>query len=118
MSVGRITQLTTTQLDLPLAIRHRNDGIRKVAAKNATFINTMRGVARLLCRQKGTITADNLREWMAQHPEVGPPTHYNAWGALFGSAEWKREFEFVGFVKSRQAQGNGNIIREWRLRSA
>lgn len=104
-------------LDLEAALAARDAGIKKTASKNATFIETLRGVARLICHRKGTVTADDLKEWVAQHPnEIEQPTHYNAYGAIFCSKTWKKEFEFVRYVKSRQVQGHGNLIREWRLK--
>lgn len=102
--------MSTLQLDLGLARRNRDAGIAKVASKNATFLETMRGVARMMCRQKGKVTADDLREW-AECNGV-EPTHPNAWGAVFN-----KEFAPGEFVVSRQAQGHSNRIRVWRLKS-
>lgn len=99
------------QLDLALVERDR--AIARVAAKNATFIETMRGVARMIARKQGTVTADDLRDHLAKHPELGQPTHYNAFGAVFVN---NPDFVLEGYVKSRQKQGHGNLIRRWRLR--
>ena len=103
------------QLDLALA--ERDLGISRVKAKNSDFVETMRGVARMLARQKPdrTITADDLRDWLKFHAEVGEPTHYNAYGAIFCRND---DFEFVGYTKSLQKQGHGNLIRRWRLKGA
>ena len=51
----------SAQLDLALA--ERDKGIARVKAKNSDFIETMRGVARRLARDRTdrTITADDLR---------------------------------------------------------
>ena len=104
----------TTQLDLTLAIEARDLGIARVTSKNATFIATMCGLARLLCRQKGKITADDLRE-EAEKRGLSP-THFNCWGAVCISREWKRDFRFVEYTKSRRVCGHGNLIRVWELR--
>lgn len=102
--------MSALQLDLGLARRNRDAGIAKVASKNGTFLETMRGVARIICRQKGKVTADDLRDW-AECNGV-QPTHFNAWGAVFN-----KEFMPGEYVQSRQVQGRGNRIRVWRLRS-
>jgi hypothetical protein len=94
---------------LALALHERDKGVRRVASKNGTFLETMRGVARLICRQKGSVTADDLREWADKHGIK--PTHYNAWGAIFH----KSEFTCVGRVTSKQVQGHGNEIKLWKL---
>lgn len=104
-----------TQLALALAERDR--GIARVKSKNADWVETMRSAARMLARRKADriITADDLREWVKTHPEVGEPTHYNAYGAVFCR---NPDFEFAGYTKSVQPQGHGNIIRKWRLVAA
>ncbi len=102
---------------LELAIAERDRGVAKVKAKNSDFVETMRGVARMLARRAPdrTVTADDLRAWLAENPYVEGPTHYNAFGAIFCR---NHDFEFVGYTKSAQVQGHGNIIRKWRLRVA
>jgi hypothetical protein len=95
---------------LALALHERDKGVRRVASKNGTFLETMRGVARLICRQKGSVTADDLREWAGKHGIE--PTHYNAWGAVFLCDDFYSD----GRTKSNQKQGHGNDIRIWKLR--
>ena len=101
----------SAQLDLALA--ERDAGIAKVAAKNQTFVATMRGTARQIARKKGTVCADDLREWLKQHPEIGEPSSYNAMGAIFCR---NPDFELAGYKLSEQVQGRGNLQRIWRLR--
>ncbi len=99
---------------LSLALKNRDRGIERTAAANATFLETMRSVARMIARKQGTVTADDLREWAAAHPsEVEKPTSQNAWGAIFKG----KEFEVVDMVMSRQVQGRGNRIFRWKLRA-
>jgi hypothetical protein len=100
------------ELDLAKALEARDHGITKVASHNQTFLETARGIARMLCRQKGRITADDVREECAKRGIA--PDHYNGWGGVFH----KSEFECVGFTRSRQVQGHGNMIRVWRLKDA
>ena len=102
------------QMDLFTARRRRDAGIARVSAKNATFLETMRGVARMICRQKGYVTADDLREWVSQHPEIGEPSHYNVYGAVFH----RSEFVPGEFVVSKQVRGHGNRIRVHRLKES
>lgn len=103
-------------LNLKAALEARDTGVQRVASKNATFIETMRGVARLICHRNGTVTADDLKVWAAQHDME--PTHYNAYGAIFRTKAWKEEFELVRHVRSKQVQGHGNLIGLWKLRNS
>lgn len=97
--------------DLQLALQLRDQGIQAVSLRNADFLATMRGVARMICRQKGEVTADDLREW-ADRNNV-KPSHVNAFGAIFRS----KEFVAVGEYISRQKQGHGNKCYRWGLRT-
>ena len=107
----------SAQLDIALA--ERDKGIARVKSKNSNFVETMRGVARMLAHKRPdkTVTADDLRGWYDKNHNtyIDDPTHYNAWGAIFCN---NSDFEFVGYVKSTQKQGHGNIIRRWRLKTA
>ena len=100
------------QMDLFAARRARDRGIARVSAKNATFLEALRSVARMICRQKGSVTSDDLREWVSRHPEVGEPSHFNVYGAIFH----RSEFEPGEFVVSKQVRGHGNRIRVHRLK--
>lgn len=97
--------------NLQLALSLRDRGIEQVSLNNASFLETMRGVARMICREKGEVTADDIREWAKQHSIE--PTHKNCWGAIFKNGE----FESKGFVRSKQVSGRGNWIMVWRLKS-
>lgn len=98
------------QLDLQLALKARNDGIARVGVRNQEFIESARSVARMLCRQNGNTSMDQVREECERRGIV--PDHFNAWGTVFH----KSEFEPCGFIRSKQVQGHGNILRIWRLR--
>jgi hypothetical protein len=98
---------------LELAIAERDKGIASVKAKNADFVETLKSVARMIARRNGTVCADDLREWLKQHPEIGEPTHYNCYGAIFSK---NNDFEFSGFTTSKQKQGHGNRLILWALK--
>lgn len=98
---------------LNLALKNRDTGIARVTCANATFIETMRSVARMIARKQGTVTADDLREYVAEHPEIERPTSHNAYGAIFRC----KDFRPVGYVVSRQPQGHGNRVMRWALSS-
>ena len=69
--------------------------------------------SRMIARKKGTVCADDLREWLKEHPEIGEPTHYNCFGAIFCR---NTDFELAGYKLSEQKQGRGNLQRIWRLK--
>ena len=98
-----------TQLALALAERDR--GIARVKSKNADFVETMRSVARMIARKKGTVCADDLRQWAADNCMF--PTSPNAWGAIFCR---NPDFVLHGYKRSCQVQGHGNLQRVWVLR--
>lgn len=98
---------------LELAIAERDKCIARVKAKNADFVETMKSVARMIARKKGTVCADDLREWLKEHPEIGEPTSYNAMGAIFCR---NKDFKLVGYSRSVLIQGHGNLQRIWALR--
>lgn len=104
------------QFDLPLALAERDKGVARVKAKNADFVESARGLARIVARSKPdrTITNDDVRAALDNHSEIAKPSHYNAYGAIFCN---NSDFEFVGYTKSAQKQGHGNIIRRWRLKT-
>ena len=95
---------------LSLALQAKKLGLQQVELNNQEFVSTMRGVARMLCRQKGRITADDLREWAKANGVIAPSKY--AWGAIFHS----KDFVSLGFIRSRQVSGHGNILREWALK--
>ena len=100
----------TAQLNLALTERDR--GISKVAAKNQTFIETMKSVARMIARKNGTVCADDLRKWADENGHA--PTSCSAWGAIFCR---NPDFELAGYKRSEQKQGHANLQRIWKLRS-
>lgn len=97
---------------IELAIAERDAGIAAVAARNQTFLETVRGAARMICRRQGTVTADDVRKWADENGIE--PTHRNCWGAVFKTPD----FEFAGLTRSAQVQGHGNRICIYRIKTA
>ena len=108
----RITKANKQQLEL--ALKARDKGVERVKGRNHEFVKTMREVAVKIAqtRPDKTITADDLREWHRQNPQIGEPSHKNTWGSIFCR---NPDFEFVDYTKSTQIQGHGNLIRRWVL---
>jgi hypothetical protein len=102
----------TVQLDLGLALKARNEGLAQVEDHNQIFLETARGIARMLCHLRGEITNDDVRVECERRGIY--PKHKNCWGGIFHS----REFEAVGLTRSKQVQGHGNLVRVYVLRGA
>ena len=105
-----MTQLT---LNLHEGRRLRNKGVSQVASKNGGFIELMRGVALMIARRKGTVTADDLSEWAGEHQVK--PTSPNAIGAVFTN---NKDLEPCGFCPSAQPNRRGGLIRVWRIKKS
>ena len=88
----------------------RDKGMKRVAGNNTEWLLDMRHVARDICRQKGWVCSDDLREWSDAHGRY--PTHYNAFGTILTA----KEFIPGEYIVSKQAQGHMNRIRRWTLR--
>ena len=97
---------------LELAIKARDAGIAAISSRNQTFLETVRGAARMICRRQGTVTADDVRKWADENGIE--PKHRNCWGAVFKTPD----FEIAGFTRSSQIQGHGNRICVYRIKTA
>lgn len=101
-------------LNVRMAENEKQIGLELVEINNLSFVETMRGVARIIARERGEVCADDLREWLSRYGNergVPVPTSMNAMGAIFRTPEWA----FVRYTKSAQVQGHQNLIRVWRL---
>lgn len=97
-------------LDRAAALSARDGVLRHMQARHATWLDAARMTARRIARQKGNVTADDVREIL--YPAGLYPKHYNAWGAVFNHAD----FVFTGdFRRSAVPRGKGNMQRVWRL---
>lgn len=86
-------------------------GLDLVENNNQVFVQTMRSKARMLARQNGSVTSDDLRaEALACDLE---PEHPNAWGSIFRGPEW----EPLSFEPSTLPSNRGRIIRRWGLKA-
>lgn len=86
----------------------RDAGIERVARPNQEWLEAVRAEARRICGWKGHVTADDLQAWV-RTSAIGPPTHHNAWGAVFKEPGWKP----VGWRNSTRAKRQAGSIRMW-----
>lgn len=101
-----------TLFDAAAAQAGRDEGIARVASRNAAFMEYARRHAVVVATTRGEVTADTLREWLDGSRIV--PSHFNAWGAVFSNHPrlvWSGRFR-----KSRLPQGHGNMQRVWVLK--
>ena len=93
--------------DLEAARREREEGIRKAEVGNQEFLNAARALAIHICRQRGTVTMDDIRRELRVAPR-----HPNAYGSVFKNAR----FKFTGeYRQSELKSRHGSMQRVWRL---
>lgn len=96
---------------LSQGLKQKELGLSIVEANNATFVETGRGIARMLIQKHGKTSMDEVRDKLE---EMGlQPKHKNAFGAIFRSPE----FEAIGFKASTHESRHCGMQRVWRLRS-
>lgn len=91
----------------------KREGITRAIENNATNIIKARDLAIEICREKGTVNADDvMRRWVADGG--GVHDFGNSMGGLFRD----RRFEPVpgGYVQSERIHAKGNILKIWRLK--
>lgn len=88
-------------------------GLDLVEKNNPTWLESMRSKARSIARQKGTVCADDLRDYSDQLEEVEGivPTTPNAWGSLFRS----REFEYLYSQPSNYPSNHSRRINVYKV---
>lgn len=96
------------RLDLTEGRRRRDVGKAQAAAKWAPWLASTREVAVRIARQKGTVTADDLRAAGIVEP---PGASYNVWGSVFNDDR----FVDNGFIRSKRPEAHANLLHEWRL---
>lgn len=101
-----MTQLT---FDLAASIDAKVAGMSIAESNRATLLVTARSAARLIARQKGVVTIDDVVEAMQ---ERGYAMMGNASGSVFKGSEWL----FVNFTPSRRVSNHGRMVRTWRLK--
>ena len=87
-------------------------GIERVEEANPNFVAIMRVEAIRLATLRGSVTADDLRLYAADHGIA--PVHPNAWGAVFRD----RRFEAIDWAPSQLESNHGRAIRVWKLYEA
>ena len=98
------------EFNLPEAIRLRDKGIERVSGNNVYFLNAARNIARDIARDKGEVTADDVRKVCLERDIE--PTHPNAYGAIF-----RKGFVFTGQVRqSTVVSRRAGIQRVWKLK--
>lgn len=96
--------------DLPSGIRGRDEGIARIVDTCETYVETARGVARILARRRGVVSSDDVREVLTEYGIEAP--HPNAIGAIFKGKEWHP----VGWMQSKIPSNHGRVVRSWSLR--
>ena len=90
-----------------LGLNLRDRGLDSVETNSMTFQERMRREAIRICRRKGWVDSDDLREFA--EAEGIEPHHPNAWGAVFRGANWVT----VGITNSRVPTNHARLIRRW-----
>lgn len=83
-------------------------GIKRAEDKSATFVETMRTIARGYSILYGKVNGDQLRK--AAAAANLQPNHPNAWGAIWRCAGWV----IVGRVLSDWPTTHRREIKEWK----
>jgi len=115
----------TSQLALDFATpqtRSRTGRERKAEAlarlqrRNPTWLDAVRIKARQIASESGTVTADDLAEYVAwlRIWRGLEPSSKNTMGAVFATREW----EWTGrWIRSERAHMHSTDLRVWRLRA-
>lgn len=97
------------QLSLLEGRRRRDRGIERVTKRNRAWLEVARSVAHRLAHRHGTVTADDVREYLEGIKLV--PSHPNTWGAVFRCPEFVPTGEYR---QSRTPSRHAAIVRVWR----
>jgi hypothetical protein len=96
------------QLNLFRGQQEQSAGIDRVARHNASFIEIMRGVAKRISLERGSVRIDDLRQFASERGLV--PIHPNAWGGVFRGPEW----QMVGREKSSVVSNHAREVKVWK----
>ena len=100
--------MNAVQLSLDQALAGRDLALDQLKGRYPRWLDWARVVAEEICRRRGSVTADDVREVLA----IPEGVHHNAVGAIFRGPRWER----VDWRQSEQPQGHGRWIGVWRLR--
>jgi len=87
----------------------KEQGQIRVEVNNQEFVDAMRFNARLIAKQNGSVSTDDLRA-VADRLNL-KPKHPNCWGSIFRG----KEFQPLGFIQSKIPSNHARVIREWEV---
>jgi len=90
-------------------LQRKETGLRTIREHTMEFQERMRIVAENICRNKGTVTSDDLR-FFADQARI-KPIHKNAWGGIFHGNGWT----CVGRKKSEYPGNHAREIKIWAM---
>ena len=93
-------------LDRGRALKH--EAHQAFEERAGWWLGQARRVAREVCREKGSVTSDDVLA------VVGLPNgvHHNVVGTIFKERCWVR----VGFTQTKRPEGHARLIGVWRLK--
>lgn len=98
--------------DIEAGERLRDEGMAAAAEKRVTVLELAERLAHNIAYNNGTVTIDDVREWMDKYT-----TNAKDLGNAAGSIFKGKEFEFTGvWVKSRRVSNHARMVRQWRLK--
>lgn len=71
------------------------------------FLERCRSLARLICRERGQVSINDVREYIT----VPPGVHPSVLGAVFRTKEFKK----VGHTEATHAQAHARVVRVYQL---
>ena len=81
---------------------------------NVMLLDAARGIARIIAREGGTVTADDVVRRFADKGIDLTAKLGNAMGSLFKGPEW----EWTGdYIKSARVHAHSNLLRVWIIKS-
>jgi hypothetical protein len=102
--------MSALQFSINEGVRLREDAIDRVEESNADWVAWMRGVARRLATENGSVCADDLHD--VAHEADWHPREPRAYGAVFRSGgQWAQ----VGVIRSRRPVCHRRPIPIWEL---
>lgn len=100
-----------TLFDINAGRQARDEGMGRAAERKQSLLDHARKVAKMLAKQKGIISADDVSEYM-EAEGISPNALGNASGSLFKGGT----FVHVGYTQARRVQSHGRTLKTWRLR--
>jgi hypothetical protein len=71
------------------------------------FLERCRSLATMICRERGTVSINDIRQFI----EVPPGVHPSVLGAVFRTKQFKK----VGLVEASHPQAHARIVRVYQL---